>query len=83
MDDIPPLPSIDGNSFANIGRLIAFRDGQVDGYNSAADQMHAYAVAYAAAEVAKEREWCAALCDRFAARDMHPAECAAAIRKGG
>jgi hypothetical protein len=37
-------------------------------------------VAYAAAEVAREREECAELCDRFAARNMHPAECAAAIR---
>ena len=27
-----------------------------------------------------EREECAALCDRFAERQMHPAECAAAIR---
>ena len=27
-----------------------------------------------------EREACAAICDRFAERDMHPAECAAAIR---
>ena len=27
-----------------------------------------------------EREACAAICDRFAARDMHPAECAEAIR---
>lgn len=27
-----------------------------------------------------EREECAELCDRFAERQMHPAECAAAIR---
>ena len=33
------------------------------------------------AHVASEREACAALCARFALRDMHPAECAAAIRK--
>ena len=33
--------------------------------------------------VAAEREACAALCDRFALRDMHPAECAAAIRARG
>ena len=32
---------------------------------------------------ATEREACAALCDRFALRDMHPAECAAAIRARG
>ena len=32
---------------------------------------------------AAEREACAALCDRFALRDMHPAECAAAIRARG
>ena len=50
-----------------------------------ADQLHARDAqwrAIVAAEVAKEREACAALCDRFAARDMHPAECAAAIRAG-
>ena len=29
--------------------------------------------------VAKAREACAELCDRFAQRGMHPAECAAAI----
>ena len=33
--------------------------------------------------VAAEREACAALCDRFALLDMHPAECAAAIRARG
>ena len=34
-----------------------------------------------AAEIAEaEREECAGLCDRFAARDMHPKECADAIR---
>lgn len=27
-----------------------------------------------------EREECAAICDRFAEREMHPAECAGAIR---
>ena len=27
-----------------------------------------------------EREECAGICDRFAERDMHPTECAAAIR---
>ena len=32
---------------------------------------------------ARERDECAALCDRFALRDMHPAECAAAIRARG
>lgn len=32
---------------------------------------------------AVEREACAAICDRFALRDMHPAECAAAIRARG
>ncbi len=30
-----------------------------------------------------EREECAELCDRFAERQMHPAECAAAIRARG
>ena len=37
------------------------------------------------AAVAKEREECAKLCERFQARDvgMQPAECAAAIRARG
>ena len=30
--------------------------------------------------VLTEREVCAEICDRFAERQMHPAECAAAIR---
>ena len=38
---------------------------------------------FAALVAATEREACAALCDRFALRDMHPAECAAAIRARG
>jgi hypothetical protein len=38
-----------------------------------------------AAAVAAEREACAAICDRFQARDvgMQPAECAGAIRARG
>lgn len=35
---------------------------------------------FASLVAAAEREAYAALCDRFARRDMHPAECAAAIR---
>jgi hypothetical protein len=37
------------------------------------------------AAVAREREACAAICDRFQERDvgMQPAECAAAIRYRG
>lgn len=35
------------------------------------------------AAVKDEREACAKMCDRFAARQMHPAECAAAIRARG
>jgi len=38
------------------------------------------ATAIFAAGMAEEREACAGICDRFAARDMHPAECAGAIR---
>ena len=38
---------------------------------------------FAALVASAEREACAALCDRFALRDMHPAECAAAIRARG
>ena len=38
---------------------------------------------FAALVAAATREACAALCDRFALRDMHPAECAAAIRARG
>lgn len=33
--------------------------------------------------IAVEREECAAICDRFALRNMHPAECAGAIRERG
>ena len=36
-----------------------------------------------AAGAAAEREACAAICDRFQAREMQPAECAAAIRARG
>jgi len=35
---------------------------------------------FAALVAAAERSQCAALCSRFAARSMSPAECAAAIR---
>ena len=45
--------------------------------------LHSDHEAALAAAVAKEREECAALCDRFAQREMHPAECAAAIRARG
>ena len=38
---------------------------------------------FATIVAAAQREECAELCDRFAVRDMHPAECAAAIRKIG
>ena len=40
-----------------------------------------YLERFATLVVAAQREECAELCDRFAVRDMHPAECAAAIRK--
>lgn len=33
--------------------------------------------------IAAEREACAAICDRFQARGMQPAECAGAIRARG
>ena len=38
-------------------------------------------VRFGAIVSATQREECAALCVRFALRDKHPAECAAAIRK--
>ena len=38
---------------------------------------------FASLVAAAEREQCHDLCCRFAARDMHPAECAAAIRLRG
>lgn len=41
---------------------------------------HSNLVRFAALVAAAEREVCAALCDRFAERQMNPAECAAAIR---
>ena len=40
------------------------------------------AMAYAAGQAA-EREACAGICDRFSEREMHPAECASAIRARG
>jgi len=40
-------------------------------------------VRFAALVAAAEREACAKVCDRFAARQMHPAECASAIRARG
>ena len=38
---------------------------------------------FAALVAAAEREACAAICDRFQARGMQPAECAGAIRARG
>lgn len=38
---------------------------------------------FAVLVAAAEREACAAICDRFQAREMQPAECAAAIRARG
>ena len=73
-----PLPEPDFKLMWRNGEYKVSRGGidYADCYS--ADQVRAIV----AAEVAKEREACAALCDRFAARDMHPAECAAAIRAG-
>jgi hypothetical protein len=42
-----------------------------------ADQMRAYGEACARAAI----EAAAGICDRFAEREMHPAECAGAIRR--
>ena len=44
------------------------------------DELKRFAEMVAAAAKAEEREACAGICDRFAERHMHPAECAAAIR---
>ena len=49
-----------------------------EAYYYTADQLRAYGAACAA----EQRELDARICDRFAARDMHPAECAGAIRAG-
>ena len=38
---------------------------------------------FASLVAAAEREACAGICERFAERYMHPAECAAAIRARG
>lgn len=38
---------------------------------------------FAALVAAHEREECAGICDRFGEREMHPYECAAAIRARG
>ena len=49
------------------------------------DVKHEHLVAFAKLVAAAEREACAAICDRFQARDvgMQPAECAGAIRARG
>lgn len=41
--------------------------------------MHGFMLGQDAA-ISAEREACAGICDRFAVRGMHPAECAGAIR---
>ena len=75
-----------------MAREAGFRAGHIELYNS--DHMPFVApcsatdcmpelVRFAAIVAATQREECAALCDRFALRDMHPAECAAAIRARG
>jgi hypothetical protein len=46
MDDMPPLPEPQARLCDSLGGLALFND----------DQMHAYAVAYAAAQGAQERE---------------------------
>lgn len=48
-----------------------------------ADRIRLFAVAIEVEAEQREREACARICDRFAEREMHPAECAAAIRARG
>ena len=69
-----PLPEPDGE----LTLRIIGREVQVDAYRTST--LIDYARDYAAAEVAKERERCAALCDEHASIEGIAQQCAAAIR---
>jgi len=73
-DEITRMAREAGFPFTKYGALECDEDGEID-----ADEMFER---FAALVAAATREECAALCDRFQARDvgMQPAECAAAIR---
>ena len=75
-----------------MAREAGFRAGHIELYGSdpmpfvapcSATDCMPELVRFAAIVAATQREERAALCDRFALRDMHPAECAAAIRARG
>ena len=71
-DEIIRMAREAGFPFNKYGLLQCDDGGEID----AADILKRFAALVAAAE----REACAGICDRFAERHMHPAECAAAIR---
>ena len=74
-DDIIRIARDAGFPFNKYGLLQGDDDGEID----ITDMLVRFAELVAAAE----REACAGICDRFAERHMHPAECAAAIRARG
>lgn len=55
--------------------------GSIWGHKSSGDDRALYSKDQLAAAVLREREECAAICDRFQARGMQPAECAGAIQR--
>ena len=71
-DEIIRMAREAGFPFNKYGLLQCDDGGEID----VADILKRFAALVAAAE----REACAGICDRFAERHMHPAECAAAIR---
>jgi hypothetical protein len=68
MIELPPLPASAIELNGNSGYQANYFDGI---------QMRAYGEACARAAI----EAAAGICDRFAEREMHPAECAGAIRR--
>ena len=73
--------------FIRMAREAGFVDYELDDYTPSGYDIRyeRFASLVAAAAKAEEREACAAICDRFQARDvgMQPAECAGAIRARG
>jgi hypothetical protein len=72
MIELPPLPEPEIAPFAR-----ADANDSGNGGLFSRDQMRAYGEACARAAI----EAAAGICDRFAEREMHPAECAGAIRR--
>jgi hypothetical protein len=71
MIELPPLPEAAMRFVVDQNGVSVYPD------YFEADQMRAYGEACARAAI----EAAAGICDRFAEREMHPAECAGAIRR--